>query len=189
MSVTEEQEAYAAAEGDFRNGNLDSAEHRFVQFVEAWPSSDLADNALYQLGMLYCMTNRKLEAQKAFQKCLSEYSGTDGAALAAPQSEILRDELTISGGDRELFQAGRNFAAQGEFLKAKETFLQCLQQFPESGYSDNVYLSLSMVYSLEGRFDEARKVLFLILEKFPGTDAATTVPAALRRLEMDERFQ
>lgn len=190
MASATELELYHRGLKHFEAGNLAVAEATFQEFMENYVSSDLADNALYQLGMIYSMTDRRDLALETFRNCVKAYAGSDAAPLAAEQARVLEDEVDLALGRtcQQLFHEGRNLAAKGQFEKAKQLFLRCVEEFPDSGIADNVYLSLSTVYSLEQRFGEARKILELILEKFPGSDAAAMVPAALRRLEQDERY-
>lgn len=190
MPTAIEVEIYQRGLKLFGAGSLTDAETTFSELVEKYPASDLADNALYQLGMIYSMTNRKDLALQTFQNCVKAYAGSDAAPLAAQQASILEDEISLDQGAaaQKLFFQGRDLAAKGKFGQAKEVFLRCAERYPDSVFTDNVYLSLSMVYSLEGQFAEARKVLEMILEKFPGSDAAAMVPAALKRLEQDERY-
>jgi TolA-binding protein len=190
MPKGQEAELYQRGLRDFQAGNLSRAELVFSEFVDTFPASDLADNALYQLGMIYSMTSRKAKALETFQLCVEAYAGTDAAPMAAEQVQALEGEIAEDddGAARSLFFQGRDLAAKGQFGKAKEIFLKCVEDYPTSTFADNVYLSLSVVYSLEEQFSEARRALELILEKFPGSDAASMVPAALKQLERDERF-
>lgn len=187
----EEHRMYHAAVRDFEAGLLDAAEVAFSDFVKRFPKSGWADNALYQLGMIYSMTGRKQEGLEAFELCVQAYAGTDAAPLAAEQAAVLKDEMAITetAEVRDLFHAGRNLAAKGDLAGAERIFRRCLEEHPDHALADNVYLSLSMIFSLEGKFAEARKTLETILEKFPDSDAAATVPAALRQLERDERYR
>lgn len=190
MATADEAERYRAALESFEAGSLEAAEAGFQAFLEAFPHSDLADNALYQLGMIFSMTDRKPQALEAFRACVKAYAGSDAAPLAQEQAEILVDEIELdrSTEARSLFHRARNLAGRGEFEAAKELFLRCIEDHPESFFTDNVYLSLSMIYSLEGHFREARRMLELILEHYPDSDAAAAVPAALKQLERDERY-
>lgn len=187
----EEHRVYQAAVRDFEAGQLEAAEAAFSDFVKRFPKSGWADNALYQLGMIYSMTGRKREGLEAFELCVQAYAGTDAAPLAEAQAKILQDEIAVTeiAEVRELFHAGRNLAAKGDLAGAEEVFRRCLAEHPDHALADNVYLSLSMIFSLEGKFSQARKTLETILERFPDSDAAATVPAALRQLERDERYQ
>lgn len=187
----EEHRMYHSAVRDFEAGQLDAAEMAFSDFVKRFPKSGWADNALYQLGMIYSMTGRKQEGLQAFELCVQAYAGTDAAPLAASQADILKDEMAVvdAANVRDQFHAGRNLAAKGDLAGAEAIFRRCIEEHPNHALTDNIYLSLSMIFSLEGKFAEARKTLEQILEKFPGSDAAATVPAALRQLERDERYQ
>ncbi len=172
----------------FESGRLDDAYQAFRELVDNDPNSDLADNALYQIGMIECMRGRPEAGLAAFQQCLAQYRGSDAAPLAAAQAKHLEAEIREreEGEARKLFHQARDLAAKRDFALAEKTLLECVERFPDSSLADNVYLTLSTILSIQGDFQEARKILQLILERFPASDAARMVPVALRRLELDE---
>lgn len=173
----------------FRARRLDEAREVFEQVVRDHPDSTLADNALYQLGMVHCLEGRQEEGLAAFQRCLDHYGNSDAAPLAAEAKAVVEAELSQppSAGARELFHQGQDAASARDFEAARRAFQGLLDNHPDSPYSDNACLHLSVVLSFEGDFRGARRVLQLLLERYPGSDAAAMVPTALRRLEEDER--
>lgn len=181
-------ETYEAGVEAFRAGELEAAAKHFASLVERFPRSDLADNALYQLGMVRSFQGREPEALECFRRCLAEYGDTDAAPLAAKKAAALEEELgpELEERARKLFHDGQNKASRRDYDGALRAFTECVREYPNSSLADNAYLHLATVQSLQGNFREARHTLALILEKFPGTDAASMVPVALKRLEQDE---
>jgi tol-pal system protein YbgF len=59
---------FAAAYGDYSRGNYDLALSEFRQYVETYPSSEMADNAQYWIGECYYSKKRLNEAVAEFDK-------------------------------------------------------------------------------------------------------------------------
>ena len=59
---------FAAAYGDYSRGNYDLAISEFRQYVETYPSSEMADNAQYWIGECYYSKKRFNEAIAEFDK-------------------------------------------------------------------------------------------------------------------------
>jgi tol-pal system protein YbgF len=72
---------YDAAVRDLSLGNYDLAEVGFLQFLENYPNSDLADDARYGLGETYYARKRYEEAIEEYQRVVA--LGTSGKAPAA----------------------------------------------------------------------------------------------------------
>jgi tol-pal system protein YbgF len=59
---------FAAATGDYFRGNYELALSEFRQYVETYPSSEMADNAQYFIGEILVAQNKKPDAVAAFEK-------------------------------------------------------------------------------------------------------------------------
>lgn len=59
---------FAAAYGDYSRGNYDLAISEFRQYVETYPTSEMADNAQYWIGEAYYARNKYSEAIAEFDK-------------------------------------------------------------------------------------------------------------------------
>lgn len=71
QSATIGVDYYDAAMRDLSLGNYDLAEVGFLQFLENYPKSDLADDARYSLGETYYARKRYEEAVEEYQRVVS----------------------------------------------------------------------------------------------------------------------
>jgi tol-pal system protein YbgF len=94
---------FAAAIGDYYRGNYDLAMSEFQQYVETYPSSEMADNAQYWIGECYYAKGKYNEAIAAFDKVMLLFPKGDKVPAARFKKA------------KALQQLGRNDAAQAEF--------------------------------------------------------------------------
>jgi tol-pal system protein YbgF len=73
---------FAAATGDYFRGNYDLAMSEFNQYVETYPSSEMADNAQYFIGEILYAQKKLPEASAAFEKVRLISPSGDKTALA-----------------------------------------------------------------------------------------------------------
>jgi tol-pal system protein YbgF len=76
------EQLFAAAYSDYSRGNYDLALSEFRQYVETYPSSELADNAQYWIGEI-------LHAQKKYAEAVTEF---DRVSTISPKG----DKVTIA---------------------------------------------------------------------------------------------
>jgi len=68
-----DQDAYAAAFDALKQGKYQEAETGFRRFLEAYPSSELRDNAEYWLAETYYVAENFTSALNGFQKVINNY--------------------------------------------------------------------------------------------------------------------
>src|SRR5262245_43710398 len=86
------EQLFAAAYSDFSRGNFDLALSEFRQYVEVYPSSELADNAQYWIGEIYYTQKKLPEAVAEFEKVRAvNPSGDKTAAALLKRGMILKD--------------------------------------------------------------------------------------------------
>ncbi|MDX1648815.1 MAG: tol-pal system protein YbgF [Myxococcota bacterium] len=73
----EEQAAYEAAFNLLRDGRYERAGDAFGRFVQRYPTSGYADNALYWLGESHYVTRDFDAARQAFQRVVDEHPQSD----------------------------------------------------------------------------------------------------------------
>lgn len=71
------QALYDTAYNDYQRGNYDLAILGFLQYLEADPAQDLADNATYWVGECYYRQGRYQKAIAQYDQVLSRYEGSD----------------------------------------------------------------------------------------------------------------
>jgi tol-pal system protein YbgF len=95
---------FAAAYGDYSKGNYDLAISEFHQYVETYPSSEMADNAQYWIGECYYGKKKFSEAIAEFDKVSTNFPKGDKIPAARFKKGMALNEL------------GQSDAARAEFL-------------------------------------------------------------------------
>jgi tol-pal system protein YbgF len=128
---------FAAATGDYFRGNFDLALSEFRQYVETYPSSEMADNAQYFIGEILVAQNKKSDAVAAFEKVKTVNPSGDKTAPALYKRGMILLEL----GQREegviqLLAIFKDYSKtkEGElaFLKLQEIAPESLPQNPST---------------------------------------------------------
>jgi len=73
---------FAAAYGDYSRGNYDLAISEFRQYVETYPTSEMADNAQYWIGEAFYAKKQLGEAIAEFDKVINIFSKGDKVPAA-----------------------------------------------------------------------------------------------------------
>lgn len=108
-----EEAAYNQAFDALKNGNYGAAIAGFRQFLSAYPSSPLAENAQYWLGETYYVTRDYPSALTAFQAVVDRY----------PNSRKAPDALV---------KLGYTYFEMKRYAEARSTLNQVLQRYPDS---------------------------------------------------------
>jgi tol-pal system protein YbgF len=94
--TAEPTQLYNTAYEDYLRGNFDLAIQGFRDYVNRYPNTELADNALYWIGECYYSKKSYKEAIEAFTQLLNTYKTSDKAAAALLKKGLAYLEL----GDR-----------------------------------------------------------------------------------------
>jgi tol-pal system protein YbgF len=94
---------FAAAYGDYSKGNYDLAISEFRQYVETYPSSEMADNAQYWIGESFF-------GKKKFNEAIAEF---DKVSLLFPKGDKVPAARFKKG--MALIELGQTDAAKAEF--------------------------------------------------------------------------
>ncbi len=94
---------FAAAYGDYSKGNYDLAISEFRQYVETYPTSEMADNAQYWIGECYY-------GKKKFNEAIAEF---DKVSLLFQKGDKVPAARFKKG--MALIELGRTDAARAEF--------------------------------------------------------------------------
>jgi tol-pal system protein YbgF len=84
---------FAAAYGDYARGNYDLALSEFNQYVETYPSSELADNAQYWIGEILYAQKKLPEAAASLEKVKAINPNGDKTAAALYKRGMVLLEL------------------------------------------------------------------------------------------------
>ena len=75
-------ELYDTAYGDYGKGRYALAIQGFQEYVDAYPNTDLTDNAMYWIGESHYAQKKYKEAIEDFTKVIKQWPKSDKAAAA-----------------------------------------------------------------------------------------------------------
>lgn len=87
------QALYNGAYNDYLKGNYDLALREFQEYLQNFPSTDLADNATYWIGECYYRQRRFRQAVDQFDDVLEKFPRSDKAAAATLKKGYAHLEL------------------------------------------------------------------------------------------------
>ena len=116
-SITDPVLLYEEAYADFRRQNYDLAIVGFREYLDTFPETELADNALYWLGECYFNLGRFAEAVAEFSGVLSRYS---------------RSERIVSA----MLRRGVAYLAMGESEEGVNQLERLVREYPSSEEAD-----------------------------------------------------
>lgn len=91
--LVDPEELYDAARADYGRGSYDLAMSGFQEFLERFPKSELADNALYWIGECHYSAGRLEESIKAFDDVALRFPDADKAPDAGYKKGLALLEL------------------------------------------------------------------------------------------------
>ena len=78
---------YLKAENFLHQGDLDQAARGFKELLQNFPDSNLADNAMFAMGMIAKKMDRLEDAHKIAKRVIQDYPGSD----AAHEAQLMLD--------------------------------------------------------------------------------------------------
>ena len=160
----------------FQEKNYGEAILRFRKLIIEYPDSDLADNAHYNLGVIYSKQGDYSKSFVEYKTILERYPDSDAAVWAPDMIEELKEKIDPSA---PLFYKSQELYRSKRHVEAEEVLNEMLEQYPDSDLADNAHFSLGMIRLAQGRKEEALSEFEIVKEKYAGTDAAQLVPDIL----------
>jgi tol-pal system protein YbgF len=96
---------FAAAYGDYSRGNYDLSISEFRQYVETYPTSEMADNAQYWIGEALYAKRKFAEAISEFDKVITLFAKGDKVPAARFKKAMVLNEMGQADLARLEFQA------------------------------------------------------------------------------------
>jgi len=121
--------------------DLASAEERFLASIKAFPALILGHLGL---GQVYQKAN---QPERAYREYLEVLKIDPNNARAAKEAEAIRAQMI-----EDLMTQAKNFAAQGNAEKSKESYLKALEYSPKL---QEAHLALARIYLKEKNFEQA----------------------------------
>lgn len=156
---------------------IDDAILLFRQIFVNHPDSSLADNAHFNLGMVYEMKHDFTKAFLEYKTILEVYPGSDAAMFAKDKIEELNQNLDPAAAE---FSIAQNLFINKKYDESEKLFNEIISKYPKSTLIDNAMFYLGMLRRNRNDYEGARNIFNQIVEKYPGSDAAALVPDILK---------
>lgn len=144
---------FQAGNAAYRDGDLDRATRLMRSFVQRYPSSRLADDALYLIGWIAFQQQQDADAIREFERLLQAYPDGDHAV-------------------RALYTIGDAHFNMGNYDVSIQTYRRVMSQYPSHPLAMESAKSLQEVLVGQGRTDEALAVLDTLIGMNPESVAA-----------------
>lgn len=119
------EQLFAAAYSDYSRGNFDLALSEFKQYVETFPSSELADNAQYWIAEILLAQKKTPEALAELEKVAQINPAGDKAALALyKRATILLEQGKKEEAVAQLLVLVKDYAKSNEATLATQQLQQ-----------------------------------------------------------------
>lgn len=174
------------AESYIKEGEIDIGIEEYRKFLTYYPENQYASFAQYQIAMAY------------FSQIEAPDRGT-GAAKSALEEFIRLKQLYPRNPFRDVvdlrIEKCKNIIADGEFMigefyfkkesynAAIKRFEDLLAQYPEYKRQDEVLLYLGRSYNSLKKFDKAKEMFELLIERFPSSKSALDAQKYLKILK------
>ena len=115
---------YSSAYKDFKEGRYEEARKGFRKYIEAYPNSDLSDNAQFWVGECYYLENNFEKAILEYEKVIKNYPNGDRVPHA-------------------ILKQGLSFLRLGDKESAKLLFQQVIKDYPNTNQANIARAKLS----------------------------------------------
>jgi TolA-binding protein len=153
-------------------GRNEEAIKELKKLTLMYPDSDLADNAHYNLGIIYKRMKKYNKAINEFKTVVEHYPDSDAAIFAPDEVEALQ-ELTDPACER--FYKAQSLLMNKKMDEARAEFEKIIEEFPDSDLIDNAYLAIAQIDIHTNNSASAIKILDMIEKEYAGTDGAALV--------------
>lgn len=158
----------------FRKGEIDKAEQVFKGFLKEYPSSDLADNAVYNLAKIALKKENEQKALEWYEYLLEHYADSDAAYFG--KDEYVELSRSMGKGPSEIadecYFNGKKLYHEAKFDEAEAEFNRLIQEYPNCEYVDNAHYQLALICKKRGNKEGMEKHVNIIMTQYADTDAA-----------------
>jgi outer membrane protein assembly factor BamD len=142
-----------------RSGSITATVNAYQQVVDRYPNSDVAPNAMYQIGYVYFQASRAtgydetaaVRAQEAFEDFLLKYPNSEKVPQAQDNLKILQSRKTDNS-----YNIARFYDKQKKYKAAYVYYNEVLQQQPGSPDAVKAQQRMDQIRSKVG--DDALKI-------------------------------
>lgn len=120
-TATDPETLYQTSYSDYLRGNYDLAMLGFKQYLEAFPETDLADNAIYWIGECFYRQQKYVEAIAEYDRVLKQFPRSDKTASALLKKGFaLLEQGQRKEGIAQLQSVAKSFPSSDEANLAKQ---------------------------------------------------------------------
>lgn len=120
-ATTDPETLYQTSYSDYLRGNYDLAMLGFKQYLEAFPETDLADNAIYWIGECFYRQQKYVEAIAEYDRVLKQFPRSDKTASALLKKGFsLLEQGQRKEGVAQLQSVAKSFPSSDEANLAKQ---------------------------------------------------------------------
>jgi outer membrane protein assembly factor BamD len=142
-----------------KSGSITSAVTAYQQVVDRYPNSEVAAEAMYQIGYVYLQASRAtgydetaaVRAQEAFEDFLVKFPNSDKSPQAQDNLKILQGRKS-----NDAFNIARFYDKQHNYKAAYVYYNEVLQQQPDSQQATRAKTRMDQIRTKMG--DEALKI-------------------------------
>ena len=144
---------YGVGQALEKMGAITPAINAYQQVVDRYPSSDVADSAMYQIGYVYFRASRQtgydetsaIRAQEAFEDFLLKYPNSDKVAQARDNLRVLQGRKT-----EDFYNIARYYDKQKKYKAAYTYYNEVVQQQPDSQQAQRAKARMDQLRSKVG---------------------------------------
>lgn len=120
-ATSDPETLYQTSYSDYLRGNYDLAMLGFKQYLEAFPETDLADNAIYWIGECFYRQQKYVEAIAEYDRVLKQFPRSDKTASAQLKKGFaLLEQGQRKEGIAQLQGVAKSFPSSDEANLAKQ---------------------------------------------------------------------
>ncbi len=120
-ATSDPETLYQTSYSDYLRGNYDLAMQGFRQYLESFPETDLADNAIYWIGECFYRQQKYIEAIAEYDKVLKQFARSDKTASALLKKGFaLLEQGQRKEGIAQLQGVAKSFPSSDEANLAKQ---------------------------------------------------------------------
>ena len=159
----EEQFSWAL---EFYNiSNWDRAIEEFEKLPADFPSSRLAAEGVYYVGLCWQEKGDLAKSADAFQKLVDHYPYSDRIKDAVKREFDIANEFAGGGKVKVL-----GIPALSGQEKALELYKHIVKNAPFGTYGDQAQFNIGEVYKSQGEYEEAQKAYQAVVDDYPSSD-------------------
>ncbi len=159
------EDQYAWAMEFYGKKELDRAIEEFEKLPAVFPTSRLAAEGVYYVGLCWEAKQDYAKAADAYQRLIDKY----------PYSDRIKDAIKHEFDIANLFAAGDKVKVVGVPIlpgqeKALELYKHIVKNAPFGSYGDQAQFNIGEVFKSQGEFEEAQKAYQAVVDEYPSSE-------------------